>query len=265
MEESLDVSRFLEGVYGDALESWTLRGEKKMGFSGAVIAEVECTWKADAAQPPVLFLKHIVPLALADDATPAARVKAARDVASYVNECRFLRDFAPVLRANDITVPVVLHVSESPTAFAFTTLSESQTGDFTQLGVCPPYAIPHVAQWLARFHALHHGRVPTLTPQAAGGLWDFGMHACLERRPTDEHLKLPAIWVAFCAAFAGESCEEGSVKKEASGEEAAVFSRPNVAGLGARLCAAAPAVAAALDPRSNPGPSAGRQPLTTSH
>jgi len=244
---SLLLKAFGEG----AVTKWTVLNEKQMGFSGAVVAEVEVVWSpksevASAAapfRPTRLFVKRIVSSTPPPDAAPSVLAKHARDRRSYANECTFLRHHVPLLLARGIGVPRPLRVdvaaADPDAAGTFTTLSESMGPGHAQHAVIPPHRIRDVLSWLARFHALHTGACAARDLRRGEGpeadLWDYGGHLTMARRPAGEFERVDGSFRGFCAAFVGE-------------KGGAIFARPDLPRVGARLRAAAPGIAAALAP-----------------
>ena len=92
---ALDVSALLASVLSERLQGYTLRGERSMGFTGAVVAEVLKPLAVQPADTPsssdwttqvdceltggehsLMFLKHVVASKPADDADDGAKLLA---------------------------------------------------------------------------------------------------------------------------------------------------------------------------------------------
>jgi len=212
---------------------------KTMGFSGAGVAELNIRF--DHASSRRMFLKHIVIPEPESDGAHGESVskKIWRDISSYKNEFQVMHNLFPKMDASEppIQHPTVHYKSAEKTAagHVFTTLSDSMFAEgWTQVPVLSSAQLDASLQWLARFHAMSFGE---RLSECATGLWESGTHLALEKRPANEVEKLPGIWSGFVKAFAAEHTTFGQ-------------DVDTVAAVGVRLSAAAPRVAAYLDPRA---------------
>ncbi|CAJ1414572.1 unnamed protein product [Effrenium voratum] len=193
--------------------SVAFQNERTMGFSGATVSDVLC--KGDGEER-LLFLKVVAPEPLADDASAAERQKWERNLQSYANELAFLSNpqIQEALARRGVLLPKTLgHTSVPGKSFAL--LTENLQPGFASRGVPPAQRFPEVLRWLANFHGAFQSQMPT-----EHGLWDFGTHVHLDRRPAGEIDKLPEGIASFCKAFEGEDD---------------FFRRPAAANLGSRL------------------------------
>lgn len=223
----MDCERFVRSSI-PGCRSVTFQNEQLMGFSGAKVLDVQLD--ADAEPAEFLFLKVIEPAALPETASDAERRKWERNLQSYGNELAFFTDqrIQQALAEHGVRVPKVLG-SESHPGQRYAILTENLKSQWSTFCVHPAARSPEVLRWLSSFHRAFQGRIPE-----KHGLWDFGTHVHLKRRPVGELDLLPQSISDFCDAFQGED---------------PFFQRPESRLLGQRLRAVASCVAEELTPK----------------
>ena len=185
--------------------------DKTMGFSGARVLEVECTWEGSNQNPKTIFIKEI---SVSD--TTEERVKN-----SYRNEYNFLKDYAERYRKSSINIPKCYKIlNNDHNHYLF--LSESLRNTGRQVVSCNDVEFSSCLSWLGDMHGLFHGElflnpnkeeeeeIPTTTTTGGlgtNGLWEEGTHLALSKRPALEVEKLPLIWKNFCKAFNWEGMQ----------------------------------------------------------
>eukprot|EP00435_Cladocopium_sp_Y103_P027094 s988_g6.t1 len=161
---------------------------------------------------------------------PDERRKWDRNLQSYGNELAFFTDqrIQQALAEHGVRVPKVLGSASHP-GQRYAILTENLKSKWSTFCVHPAARSPEVIRWLSSFHRAFQGRIPE-----KHGLWDFGTHVHLKRRPAGELDLLPQSISDFCDAFQGED---------------PFFQRPESRLLGQRLRSVASCVAEELTPK----------------
>ncbi len=207
---------------------------RMMGFSGASVREVKCQWMgADHSLPNKVFIKNII-LEPPKNANEDALFKWRRNRLSYLNEITFLEQYAPTLRGNGANIPDVYKVlhqgtpegeGDSVESFLFVSESMSRSG-IQQVIEFEDAQFKSALRWLARLHGSYQGMISEGGGKEGEDVWREGTHLALSKRPPKELVSLPENWQKFCEAFGW----------------------PAFGGLGARVAAIAPKIAAQLSP-----------------
>ena len=92
------------------ISSWTAceGTERKMGFSGAVVCEIDAVLQEEGGETRRAFLKEVNPVCVPSGTVASPR--AARDLQSYLNEAHFLAEFAEPMARGGCPLPRVLAV-----------------------------------------------------------------------------------------------------------------------------------------------------------
>eukprot|EP00933_Yihiella_yeosuensis_P036488 TRINITY_DN30243_c0_g1_i1.p1 TRINITY_DN30243_c0_g1~~TRINITY_DN30243_c0_g1_i1.p1 ORF type:complete len:408 (+),score=52.62 TRINITY_DN30243_c0_g1_i1:26-1249(+) len=228
MEDTFDKEAFVKSAFSNCSKV-KFRNERSMGFTGAVVAEVDCEVPEGLTTH---FLKVVDVKPLGPEATEGEQKKRKAHLRSYTNELAFLSDkrLAPSLRENGVGIPVLLASQVLPSG-GFATLSECLSeNSWLQYSVHPQSRTQEAVSWLAGFHGSFHGKMGSLSGHE---LWPAGCHVRLELRPASEFESMPKNFAHFCEAFAQTS---------------PFFARPESVMLGTRLAAVAPKVAEHLLP-----------------
>ena len=220
VKNAADIKVVLEDVFkekGELAQRPHILWERKMGFSGASVREVECHWKSSKAfLPNRIFIKNIA-LEPPKNVNEDALYKWRRNRQSYINEVTFLENYAPTLEEIGVKVPNMLKVlqygtpeGEGDNAESFLFISESMNRPGVQQAIeLEDTQFASALRWLAGLHACYQGKMPVEyenvdnMDEERKHVWREGTHLALSKRPTSELVNLPDNWASFAKPLDG--------------------------------------------------------------
>eukprot|EP00756_Hemistasia_phaeocysticola_P058372 Hpha_TRINITY_DN3499_c0_g1::TRINITY_DN3499_c0_g1_i1::g.32631::m.32631 len=199
----------LRQAFGDDLESWSLvRPPTEMGFSGAVILDLRLGIRNAEPRDPrcrvVLKKNECRGGRLAPGTSDVERHKAQRTDQSYANEIAFLDSLGSDLLRLGVRIATT-HLTSSGDNFIILAESFAKDAGWHQHIELSAGKNTHaVLRWLAKFHA-------AFLPKSRGGgglevnpkgVWEYGTHQALRRRPDWELPQTAQVVAATATAFA---------------------------------------------------------------